>query len=113
MTEETAKLRDQVLDALAVDKGVGASLALQWKGDTFVIGYRETATDTWGTMIFIIALEILQGSMGGSGHGSLQELKEGWSAHSSTKGTAWFGIASTVETALRISKGEVQLEPPR
>lgn len=106
-------MRDQVLDALEADPEVGNAFALRWKSDTFVIGLRDTGTDTWGMMIFVIALEVPQGSMGSSGHGSLQELKEGWSTHSSTEGTAWFGIASTVETAIRISKGETQLEPPR
>lgn len=84
---------------------------MQWGLVTFVIGSRET--NEWGTMIFVAALEVPQGSMGSLGHGSLREIKEGWSAHSSTEGTAWFGIASTVETAVRISKGEIQTEPPR
>jgi hypothetical protein len=46
-----------------------------------------------------------------AGYDRLKELKKGLSAHSSIEGTAWFGIASAVGTALRIRIGEAQLEP--
>ena len=113
MTEDVAELREQLIAALEADEAVGDVEPEQRQGTSFVTGLRETGTDTWGTMAFVIALEIPQGSMSDSGHRALEELKEELSAHSSTKGAAWYGIASTVETALRISKGEIQLEPPR
>ena len=103
-----AVLKDRVLEALAEDEGVIAALALDEGGRTFVVGCRDTGDDVWGRMMFVIALK---DRMGSADHGRLQELKEGISAHSSIEGTAWFGIARTLRTAMRISRGEAQLEP--
>jgi hypothetical protein len=62
-------------------------------------------------LMFVIALERRTGEMVAAGYDRLEELKKGLSAHSSIEGTAWFGIASILGTALRISRGEAQLEP--
>ena len=107
-----AVLKDRVLEALAEDEGVIAALALDEGGRTFVVGCRDTGDSVWGRMMFVIALEArTEDRMGSADHGRLQELKEGISAHSSIEGTAWFGMARTLRTAMRISRGEAQLEP--
>ena len=106
------ELTDEVLKALEVDPDVPVVGALRGEQETFVIGARDTHGEPWGTMMFVIALEDQRGSMGQRGHETLNRLKERLSIRSSTRGTAWYGVASTVETAVRISKGEVQIEPP-
>lgn len=104
-------LKEQVLAALADDGGVIAALALDEGQRTFVVGCRDTDGEVWGRMMFVVALEEQAGDMGAADHARLEELKKGISTHSTIGGTAWFGVARTVATALRVSKGETQLEP--
>lgn len=107
------ELRDRVLEALKSDESVLGVFAFQHESETFILGCRDTYGEPWGALMFVIVLEEQQGKMSKSGHELLQEMKQGLSAHSSIKGTAWYGTASTVETAMIISKGEGQREPPR
>jgi hypothetical protein len=105
-------LVDRVLDALEADPDVAVVAALPIGAYTFVFGSRDTRGQTWGTMMFVIALEDERQPMDQRDHERLRKLKEKMSVRSTNQGTAWYGVASTVETAVRISKGEAQREPP-
>jgi hypothetical protein len=109
---EGLDLEHAVLDALRSDADVLGVVLLRSKTETFVVGCRDTRDQTWGRMMFVVALEEPRGSLGTLGHQRLQRLKGQVSAGSDTAGAAWYGVASTVRTSLRISRGEAQIEPP-
>ncbi len=111
MTDDN-KMVDEVLDALGADPDVAVVAALPIGAHTFVFGSRDTRGETWGTMMFVIALEDERRPLNQQDYLKLYRLKEGMSVRSTNRGTAWYEVARTVETAVRISKGEAQREPP-
>lgn len=114
-----ATLAQRVLVALNDDPEVlwvkdlnpSAEVRAQTGTETYVIGCRDSNNSAFGKMLFVIALGDPTQQLNEE---SLRRLKD-WKdiltgLDCSSASGLWWGMASSVRTALRVSKGQVQFE---